>query len=384
MKNPQKKYAGDRFGIRALNPKLELIVISSLLIQLLLLTFALFASNQLMLKWAFSPVVRAQSSNIPPVDVTEFDGGVLIEWTLPPEILAELNSDEPFNSFVEAGWETELLDHIKLPAYTIPLWEIPLEEGEIAPSSEEIIALIDVLASRSVTLTIETKTMPTQTLPSGDELPFISPLASPESLAPTEPIYILREGMQRGERQFVIAVSPIYMDGEQIEVATRGSATLTGVFIKQNQPRAGQEAEESGEEEERLTEEVPETGADQTEREADAGNLATSPLSSPLANPTDARQSMPLNSPLPAPIPSVIVQAEDGNPTDSSGSTEQQPQVISPLEGPIDEAAQPTPLSDEPPLQSAPSQRPITPWSGLLTFAFFGLALIYILASRQN
>lgn len=335
-------------------------------------------------KWAFSPVVRAQSSNEPPVDVTEIDGGILIEWTLPPEILAELNSDEPFNSFVEAGWETALLDHIKLPAYTIPLWESPLAEEEIALTSEEILALVDVLASRPVTLTIETKTMPTQTLPSGDELPFISPLASPASLAPTEPVYILREGMQRGERQFVIAVSPIYMDGEQIEVATRGSATLMGVFIKQNQPRADQEVVESGEEEERLTEEVPATGADQTEREAEEGNLATSPLSSPLANPTDARQSMPLNSPLPTPIPTVMVQAEEGSATGSSGSTEQQPRIISPLEGPIDEAAQPTPSSDEPPLQSAPSQRPITPWSGLLTFAFFGLALIYILASRQN
>ncbi len=390
MKNPRKSSQGQRtkLGVVTTRP----LTASLALLPLYILVLA-FAHVHLAPWWGSSSPALAQSNRNSPIELTEFDGGILLEWTLSPETTSALNSDDPFAPFVEGNWSIDLLDDILLPAYTISLWETPLAENETAIASDEIVALVDVLASEPVSISVESKTMPSLTGPTGSELPFISPLDPPKSLMPTEPVFILREGIQRGQRRLVIAVSPIFRDERGTQIATKGAATLLGVSTEQGQAKSNQAASTS--------QDGPDTPAEpgnqpEASNQPESSNLVASEpvqnvdaLSSPLDTPDNSLANTPLDSPLMTPAVPITVpataQVEDTQSTVSSDTTAQQPVTESLSEEPIAEAAQPTPLSVEPPLvASNPTRSPTTPWTGLLTFAFFGLALIYVLVGGQE
>lgn len=235
-----------------------------------------------------------------PISIRESDGAITVSW----EISDQIETTDILEKLSAAGWNNNLLDDLTLPAFTFSAEEVSTQDndpqGEKPPAADSsadrpnIEVVIDTHEEWSHP--VEFQEMPDLVGPDGKVRPYIGPAEPIEELLPTEPVFILREGLLRGEMRYVVAVSPVYFDGESIQVATAGSATLTDFVVA----------------EDLLTEDAPPENdlTDEAQSQRDQPSAAPprpnnrqeqTPLTSPLVLPTTRASNIPLTTTLSLP-----------------------------------------------------------------------------------
>ena len=124
------------------------------------------------------------------------ENGARIQWELPGA------ADElPEAGVLFAAWEKVPLD-----GYLLPLQTFTLQ----APLDAEIRVELEPVESILWTEEVPLAELPEMRSPTGETIP--APVVTEELRLPESPLFILREGQQRGERFVIIALSPFYAD----------------------------------------------------------------------------------------------------------------------------------------------------------------------------
>ncbi|MEM7128323.1 MAG: hypothetical protein AAF702_18470 [Chloroflexota bacterium] len=334
----------------------------------------------------------AQSTQADPVQLLQSDVGLALEWRIDVPADGALDSIE---ELVEAGWTSQLYLDLPLPSYRLTVAE--LADAEL-PSSDEIVAFVEATQKEPWEIPIAVQPLPTAIGPTGEELPFISPLDAPTHSIPEQPVFILKEGLQRGRKRFVVAISPIYQVNDQVMIATRGTAWLIGVEqVRESEidislPSLAQQdsagaATSTGRLDSPLPTPMPTAISTVDSQLVPSPSFpeSTRPLS-PLPTPTIVNTSTmvpALESPLETPTHHVVVATQE-SPDESQDSAASQSGNDG--EGASAEAATPAESPIPTTAQDARTALPLVqiPWSGITFFSMLGVALLLLLLRRNE
>lgn len=207
-------------------------------VSILILTISFNLANQ-------SAVAQSEVTQLlkpSPISTTESDEGLQIEWTMPE---AAQESPDEFN-FSEWVWDN-------YSGYYIPFATVVVEVAD-AQSTQDLpieIIVIEDAAWQNEILLAEVEVMYS---PDGEELPNMQPV---DLQLPTEPIFVLRKGSQRGSHFVVVGVSPIYEAEDGPRVITKIVATISEAKISGE--TSGRRVESAGQDSESITENEPQT-----------------------------------------------------------------------------------------------------------------------------
>ena len=187
--------------------------------------------------------VHAQSDPPPalafPGEIVEEGDGTRIRWVLPASAEGEgdLDTGDLDAEKLFGRWEK-----VPLGGYLLPLQTITLQTALGAEVAVELVDMESVPWTEDVPLAEQ----PVMRSPAGETLPGPLPgtEAGEDPRLPESPVFVLREGVQRGERFVIIALSPFYADASGAEaivrMATKIDALITQTALRPSdtQPRS--------------------------------------------------------------------------------------------------------------------------------------------------